>query len=1162
MDLLENLLSDLHLKIEKNDQTADFTASITSIESLVLASTNDVEQTSFAFLLFSSSEPGSLLQFIEKTIKVKDRDIIRSKVNALKFLALYIKIMPQYFEIHSLNSFKLLNSIFRKEESGEVKTAILLLLKNILRTRISIPSDAISFIALPFDYQEIQLDTCYQNFIDELKYSKKISKGVFSETLKFLGLLISVYPNHQFTINNIPTIVDLAVSTLNKNFDPKCKEPDFSAISGAFSCLDRLLNHFDDRINDLTILWKYLLQTVQSTTQVDVSRYSAAGKAFRFIKNHAELFKDLIGLNASKSYEIIKLGYQSGKKAILKHAYDALNAVITQMSSFLIENIKSNEQSKMEQISQTLLQLAFSYIDGLKSNLPENIIIDNLRNLISILPALVAISFVEDVYDVHSLKNKLSLEKIIFDIIEISENDHRKSNATSLVDETNKNILNLSNYEFYKFSLLFSVVVNILFNIHMISLFNEVAFQDFCRYFCNLSLQQYLEKYFTISVISYPTFWKKQQLVVNQSLSRFVLICQNAGNVRLYKWPNTKEESIHLLSETPFLLENNLNLFIKTLIIRSISRKNVNEKLSPESVRISEYTFDIEDRLYYSYQPLWDAIFQIEDKQLRFLLIKSFGNGIFTNIESQLFTIVINQLIEVINSLDLTCIELGFENINSSADLTFLPNNIVDQDLFINLVSFMEMFIPKVSDMNVQIQNHSFLFIFLNFSERYYMISGFYRILSLFLISHHSLETNIIEKAKRFILLIQEKISTSSNLFKDELLSTSLHLIITCPVDWFSIQEILPSIIFSLKSNVNVSLTIDKLSHYYLLFPQSFLLVSSDIIPLLEKYLSPENRSFNSKVTSSIQYKSKSTKTNKLTGKGFENESDSLNIKILEFLGRMGCFSQSILKPPSSTVSEALNWSPETLISIQFDGNMNVISNSSTFLESSNFSLTLDQLIHRIVNLSDSILSSPEDQQFTMILETIHSLVIISLGKVAANPLENRQLSSSLLIKMYPILIMLACKPGRAQILFETLLIQVVHWFSSDLIISSQYREDLFEVIFDILSGEKSQTLTCVDICANCLCESINSMALSKNQSSSVHIIFDKIFTLMSHPLEKNRKISLILVSKFLKIVNQDINLLQQYILALFYNTFLLFIYDNSPSLTNVSNFISIFFAF
>lgn len=340
MDLLEKLLVDLHSSIESEDNKIDCVSLVANIEAIALAEmeSSDLEYTTS--LLFTSVSPPSLLMFLEDSSRCKDREIISAKKNALKFLAQFIKIMPLMVEKIGPDIFRTLLELFKKETSGEVKSCLLLPAKNILRN---------SNFASTFesDSAELTVESVYKILLDELHQSaSKVGKGLRCEALKTLGLLVFAFPVHPATLSSIPAILTLCENVLQQNFSKTCKEPDFSAIAGAFSCLDRCLVQFEDRYANSADLWKFLLQAVMATTSSDTSRYAACNKAVRLISHHAELFAQLIGLNASTSYNLLYSMHTAGKKSMLKHSSNALYTVLRQIALYIVtKNSKGSVDS-------------------------------------------------------------------------------------------------------------------------------------------------------------------------------------------------------------------------------------------------------------------------------------------------------------------------------------------------------------------------------------------------------------------------------------------------------------------------------------------------------------------------------------------------------------------------------------------------------------------------------------------------------------------------------------------------------------------------------------------------------------------------------------------------------------------------------------------------
>lgn len=372
MELLEKLLVDLHSSIESEDLQVDAVSLVANIEATALAEMDlaDLEYTTT--LIFQSTSPPSMLKFLIDSSRSKDKEIISAKKHALKFMALFVKVMPFMVEKYSVEVMKTLLELFKKETSGEVKGCLLLPAKNLLRRAYKSEDGRSSAFSL-MSAEDVELEAIYRILIAELNQSaSKVGKGLRSEGLKTLGLLVAYFPSEPATVQVIDSILSLCENNLTQNFAKTCKEPDFSAIAGSFSCLDRCLSHFEERYAGSASLWRYLLQAVMATTQADTSRYSASSKAVRLISHHAELFQSLIGLNASQSYNLLYQMFGAEKKAMAKHSANALYTVLRQIGLFVVLNYNKSDTSDAVQTVLRLYADFMSILDHGTANGPSS----------------------------------------------------------------------------------------------------------------------------------------------------------------------------------------------------------------------------------------------------------------------------------------------------------------------------------------------------------------------------------------------------------------------------------------------------------------------------------------------------------------------------------------------------------------------------------------------------------------------------------------------------------------------------------------------------------------------------------------------------------------------------------------------------------------------
>lgn len=81
--------------------------------------------------------------------------------------------------------------------------------------------------------------------MDSVRFDrKKLGVGALGEALKVLGLLASVYPDEM--ASEVDALARVCCDTLTANVNSKDREDaELSVMAGCFSCLDRVLLHFD-----------------------------------------------------------------------------------------------------------------------------------------------------------------------------------------------------------------------------------------------------------------------------------------------------------------------------------------------------------------------------------------------------------------------------------------------------------------------------------------------------------------------------------------------------------------------------------------------------------------------------------------------------------------------------------------------------------------------------------------------------------------------------------------------------------------------------------------------------------------------------------------------------------------------------------------------------
>ena len=313
MDILERLLSDLCASLDDSD-VVEPKAIVDNIETVVFSETvedNEFDHEYVTDLLFRSETPPNLFIFLNQCVRSKERSIVQAKVALLKFIGNFVNYSG--YRINSVSSllFTACYDLYCREESREFKATCLFPIRKLLAIATSSKIDKLFSLDLESLTGNLRLGSLFDHLMEEFRASKQ-SKGGRCEILKVLGLLVRVFPDHPSIFENIEKLSALCQKQLDLNMSAGTagsgKEPDLPTIAGCFSCVDRCMYDFEDRFRNPAQLWAQLLMAVSSVLSGDMNRYAVVGKALRLIKNHAGMFRSVLGGNLQKTYDVVQVG--------------------------------------------------------------------------------------------------------------------------------------------------------------------------------------------------------------------------------------------------------------------------------------------------------------------------------------------------------------------------------------------------------------------------------------------------------------------------------------------------------------------------------------------------------------------------------------------------------------------------------------------------------------------------------------------------------------------------------------------------------------------------------------------------------------------------------------------------------------------------------------
>lgn len=368
MDILEKLLHDLQSSVDGEGDSDNFDSNnlVSNIE-ICLQGLEADDMDAGISLLLTSQVPQNIFFYFDKTIRTKDRDVIKSKISAFKLISSLVK------QVAGINANEHISvildgclNIFSRENSNEVKSNCLGPVKNILRDLDAYPD--------VFAEHSPPASAFYETFTKELLTNRQ-AKGLRAELITTLGLLMrriqaSVDSDSGHLMEWTTAVCDRAYEMLSSNIIGN-KDPDLPQMSGALSALDRCLSISISGSVNVSELWKMVLQVTSSLSNNTLTRYSHIRKALRLVCNHGALFVKVVGLNAQQAYNVFIACLQADKDTLKKYAERAVLVVLADMAQYACfaaaSSVLGNAGEYTDVCMKTVMALSSKYILSLNS---------------------------------------------------------------------------------------------------------------------------------------------------------------------------------------------------------------------------------------------------------------------------------------------------------------------------------------------------------------------------------------------------------------------------------------------------------------------------------------------------------------------------------------------------------------------------------------------------------------------------------------------------------------------------------------------------------------------------------------------------------------------------------------------------------------------------
>lgn len=1102
MDLLEKYLYELDNVIRDNDSVI-LDAIIDNIEKIVNDIDREVDDELAMHLLFVNEKPLSLLQFCCNT------EFSNITVKLLKFLASYIKklyvkgydrIVNQYGDIILL---KLL-TYFTNAESKSIKASALLPIKYILRYNII--KNTIKYQSHDGTILRINnLSKTYKLLTSIIvsKKENKSNKSLKSEIFRTLGLLVGLYPNSKETSEVIESIIIQIFLSLHTNFTI-AKEPEFSCMAGALSCLDRCMFDHEDKVMNVfnklaksakvevdgqELLWKYLLQSVSTAVNENVHRYELSSKALRVISHHSLLFQSVIISYAKASYDVVEKcrKEKNSPKKISKHCTDALCAILTQLAIGVATN-ESGRNPESNNTADTLYSLCSEFLGRLK-NSPEEINLA-VMCIAAIVPGIAKFEKIA--------QTQTCLGNIIDSLLKAA--DFKKELQAEENEYAGKYYTVSKPANFLRaFAYIFST--------------SDVK--------PNPNVFAYIVSASKIVVRGYNILQTKYRLMFCTS------ICMITH--ALSKQECLQEMQVLFLGD--FLYEVILNTVKRSDVIQS----EIEEEESTAEIQLGETQVN-------SYLELWYDILVPSSNKETLNALNLAGPPEYSSISKVLFDRIMLIAIDIIKKLDLRYAYNSIALVNDFVE----PMNMFDQDILLNLTSFFEKLIPfyslycKNTNSNILAKwIPIFLSECITLSNLYPMVSALYRMMKCFLsLSAWEDSMNEIQhisgSIKEYLVSLQPKLIR----FQDELLSSSLSMIFNTPLHILDINYLIDCVEIALRTGIEVEEGVRALHKCFITHSKQLKDRLNRILPILSKYLHSSN---NLGHVHEVEYKRVSIRK-RVEQKLNTVYHDNLQLTILRFLGRIGGLNQGVLEKPNEVIKAITSWNLNECLFVNLP-----MPHEYDNRGISKLTIALDRIIPRLLELCSSVstsMSANERQIRIFAAETLHGLILLMIGVAATRP--NKQEKSafeSTYKKIFPATISLsACPDNFCRKLFSTLLFQIIHWFSKQ----QAHPDETKALIDSLISGLGNETDSGVrEQCASCIAEFFRWFIKQRmkkevaEQPASADSVIKELFSMISHPSEVKRLGAAITFKNIYKDFREESSLINRYALSIIYNLLL-----------------------
>eukprot|EP00106_Octopus_bimaculoides_P010915 XP_014778357.1 PREDICTED: DNA-dependent protein kinase catalytic subunit-like [Octopus bimaculoides] len=972
---------------------------------------------------------------------------------------------------------------YNQDKSAKVKNTALDLLIHVLEASSGY-----------YQISEVDIPGVIRKFFMELANPSKIPLTVKAKIYLLFGTLANHYP--EFMNDNAKKLFDIYLSAMVAEFKSSLKKPEFLVIAACLEgCNKLLLKHTPYDLEEGVKKYYELFQSARSAAKPDLnlSRYEMPKASLMLFENHSAFFIKFLQDCYEDMYDVFMKWFRHKNRELANHGQWAMEAFIYQISQAIVEDADAPQRNMFEFFLK-------------KSN-------DMIKNK-------------------DSTKKEIEVAIKCFGLL---AGPCKKFHTQDDVNFMFREMLEHSKHLFEKDSE----------NLHD-------QLYSLCGYLEALS-----------SILKEVDCISDESLKIIEHL--LVVMIENFPHVYFkYHFKCVKAILKVLLALMP--KETHLREILKETVYQGLLRmSHLATPLKEMEQPPRTGTFSVwgmkKEVSYKDYISLWSNL--LKSSSLKELSTIGYSFSDREKLTQLLYDEILSSVIHIIESLDLTI------NTSISQDVVIPPspstsspmdlptvsadpvhniklNCVQDHQVFYNIVNFCCEFLDK----NEKKMFRKWLFRYCNFlvkiSTRTPLVSGFHRLLTVCMkiardlhyfkgisidnlkITEDSNQTNA-EKIACCILIkkYSKEILVQLKQYKEELLAACLTLVLSLPTELIvdQISDLLPAIRMSLSIGSTylplANAAMDTLEYWSEGLSQDALkTVYSQVLPHLDPFIKTSERGSDDIDLTNIDLKKKRYILDP------DSELSKIKYRIAKYLGNIGGnFNKDLLANSDQDVLKyAVAWDTEK--HLKFDLPFTDMKPT----------IYLDPFLPPILELATK---SSDRQTKVAACEFLHSAVLYSLGKsVQKGPSVEGDYCFSfeaIYKNVFPVLLQLACDLDQVpKQLFETLVFQLIHWFTSNKKFENAESMALLDAIYDGIIQSEDTSLR--DFCAKCIAEFFKwSLKRKSSEKNPVNVtsVLTRLYSYTLHPDPFKRLGAALAFNNFYAIFREHDMLIDQFVFNL-----------------------------